>query len=97
MFKRRLVGETEDRNSSRKTEERKDKTDQRSEKFQKKNIGERTMGRQKNEQNIMRIRKAHLNTSLIHYGALGMTLRTKKRINPSKDPQGSPGGVNFTT
>ena len=33
MFKRRLVGETEDRNSSRKTEERKDKTDQRSEKF----------------------------------------------------------------
>ena len=29
--------------------------------------------------------------SPIHTGAHGMTLRTKKR-NPSKDPQGSPGG-----
>ena len=54
------------------------------------------MGRQKKEQKYkMRIQEAHLNTSLIHNGAQGMTLRTKKGINPSKDPQGSPGGERY--
>jgi len=40
---------------------------------------------------ILRKQKAHLNTSPIHTGAHGLTLRTKKR-NPSKDPQSSPDG-----
>jgi len=62
--------------------------------FEQRNTGEWPMGRQKTKLNKKRKQKAHLNTSPIHTGAHGMTLRTKKR-NPSKDPQGSPGGGSF--